>query len=90
VRFALLASLVLGVAPPVLAHPLAPCVLELRETAGGQVDVGWKTPLVRPRGAELEPVLPRPSPGGSNACRCTPWDRWRGTGGSTAWSPWCV
>src|SRR5213593_3687049 len=57
-RFALLASLVFGLAPPVLAHPLAPCVLELRETAGGQVDVGWKTPLVRPRGAELEPVLP--------------------------------
>jgi hydrogenase/urease accessory protein HupE len=40
------------------AHPLAPCVLELRETAAGRVEVGWKTPLVRPRGAALEPVLP--------------------------------
>jgi len=57
-RFALLASLVFGLAPPVLAHPLAPCVLEMRETAGGQAEVGWKTPLPRPRGAELVPVLP--------------------------------
>ena len=57
-RFALLASLVFGLAPPVLAHPLAPCVLEMRETAGGQAEVGWKTPLPRPRGAELAPVLP--------------------------------
>ena len=40
------------------AHPLAPCVLELREAASGQVAVGWKTPLLRPRGAELSPVLP--------------------------------
>src|SRR2546427_218444 len=46
------------VATAVRAHPLAPCVLEMRETGGGQVDVGWKTPLLRPRGAELEPVLP--------------------------------
>src|SRR5213593_2636417 len=40
------------------AHPLAPCVLEMREAGSGRVDVGWKTPLLRPRGAELEPVLP--------------------------------
>ncbi len=40
------------------AHPLAPCVLELRESDSGQVAVGWKTPLLRPRGAELNPVLP--------------------------------
>src|SRR5213593_4610753 len=41
-RFALLASLVFGLAPPVLAHPLAPSVLEMRETVGGQAEVGWK------------------------------------------------
>jgi len=40
------------------AHPLAPAVLEIRETGDGRADVGWKTPLARPRGAELEPVLP--------------------------------
>jgi hypothetical protein len=40
------------------AHPLAPCVLELHEAGSGQVAVGWKTPLLRPRGAELSPVLP--------------------------------
>ncbi len=40
------------------AHPLAPCVLELHEAGAGRVTVGWKTPLLRPRGAELHPVLP--------------------------------
>ena len=40
------------------AHPLAPAVLEIRETGGGRADVGWKTPLARPRGADLEPLLP--------------------------------
>jgi len=40
------------------AHPLAPCVLEIHELGGGRAEVGWKTPLLRPRGAELEPVLP--------------------------------
>src|SRR5262245_64067827 len=36
------------------AHPLAPAVLEIRETGDGHADVGWKTPLARPRGAEIE------------------------------------
>jgi|SRR5579862_2176665 len=57
-RIGPVAALVLGVAAAALAHPLAPCVLELRETSGGVVEVGWKTPLVRARGAELVPVLP--------------------------------
>jgi hydrogenase/urease accessory protein HupE len=47
------------------AHPLAPCLLELRAGADGRVAVGWKTPLVMPRGAALEPVLP---------ARCRPLD----------------
>ena len=84
-------ALVLGLAPPVLAHPLAPCLLEIRETGGGRADVGWKTPLARPRGAALVPVLPahcRPT----GARTVTPegggvWTRWtvdcgsRGLGG---------
>src|SRR5207249_1534941 len=57
-RPGVVAVLVLGLVRVALAHPLAPCVLELRETPGGVVEVGWKTPLVRARGAELEPVLP--------------------------------
>lgn len=50
--------LVLAGAPAVLAHPLAPSLLEVRERGDGRVDVGWKTPLVRPRGTSLAPVLP--------------------------------
>ena len=53
-----LAALLVALAPAARAHPLAPCVLEMRETSGGRVEVGWKTPLVRPRGAGLEPMLP--------------------------------
>src|SRR5213593_2049295 len=53
-----LAALLLAIAPAARAHPLAPCVLEMRETGGGRVEVGWKTPLMRPRGAGLEPALP--------------------------------
>jgi hydrogenase/urease accessory protein HupE len=33
-------------------------LLELRELGDGRVEVGWKTPLVRPRGAALSPILP--------------------------------
>ena len=51
-----LAALLLAVAPATRAHPLAPCVLGLRETGGGRAEVGWKTPLVHPRGADLQPV----------------------------------
>src|SRR5437870_5256026 len=53
-----LAALLLAIAPAARAHPLAPCVLEIRETGGGRAEVGWKAPLVRPRGADLQPVLP--------------------------------
>jgi hydrogenase/urease accessory protein HupE len=51
--------IVLGlVAVPVLAHPLAPSVLELHETGGGRVDVAWKTTLFRSPGSDPEPLLP--------------------------------
>jgi len=57
VRGALLVVL-LALPTAVRAHPLAPCVLEIHEGTDGRADVGWKTPLTRPRGADLEPVLP--------------------------------
>src|SRR5439155_25131090 len=64
------------------AHPLAPCVLEMREAGGGRVEVGWKTPLLRPRGAELEPVLP---------ARChAVGPRTVGEDGGGIWTRWTV
>lgn len=40
------------------AHPLAPALLELREQAGGVVDVRWKTPLLKQTGVRLQPIMP--------------------------------
>ena len=40
------------------AHPLAPALLELREQAGGRVDILWKEPLVRVPGPPAVPALP--------------------------------
>ena len=40
------------------AHPLAPCLLELREQAGGLVEVKFKTPAKRLPGTKLVPLLP--------------------------------
>jgi len=50
------AAVVLAV--PAAGHRLAPSLLELREVGNGQVTVLWKTPLQRPVGSDLEPVLP--------------------------------
>ncbi len=43
---------------PAAAHRLAPSLLSLRETGGGEVRVLWRTPLLQPSGARLEPALP--------------------------------
>jgi hydrogenase/urease accessory protein HupE len=40
------------------AHRLAPALFEVRELAGGELRVRWKTPLLRPTGADLRPALP--------------------------------
>jgi hydrogenase/urease accessory protein HupE len=40
------------------AHPLAPALLELIETAPGVGEVRWKTARLRPRGMDIAPELP--------------------------------
>jgi hypothetical protein len=50
-------SLLLG-AGGVLAHPLAPALLELREHGGGHVEVKFKTAAKRLAGTKLVPSLP--------------------------------
>jgi hypothetical protein len=50
-------SLLLG-AGLARAHPLAPALLELREHAGGRVEVKFKTPAKRLPGTNLVPLLP--------------------------------
>jgi hypothetical protein len=49
---------VIPVAQPVHAHPLAPSLLELRESRGGVVAVRFRTPRVQSAGAALRPELP--------------------------------
>lgn len=53
-----LAGAVLLLASAGWAHPLAPALLELVETPDGPVEVVWKTPLQRPVGSDVQPVLP--------------------------------
>lgn len=50
-------AMVLGVSSA-SAHPLAPALLELREEAGGQVAVTWRTSALRVPGARIVPHLP--------------------------------
>ncbi|HEY1075942.1 MAG TPA: HupE/UreJ family protein [Fontimonas sp.] len=52
------AALLPLLALPAQAHPLAPALLELRETAPATYDVQWRTSLLRVRGGELQPVWP--------------------------------
>jgi hydrogenase/urease accessory protein HupE len=53
----------LSLALPAGAHNLAPAYLELRERAGGEVEVLWKQSSLTPRGVRLEPALPCPATG---------------------------
>jgi len=58
-RRGLLVALVLAAwTTPLLAHPLAPALLELRELGDGRVAVMWKTSRYRATGSDAEPVLP--------------------------------
>lgn len=45
-------------APTAGAHPLAPALLDLRETAPGHYELLWRTSLVRARGSEVAPQWP--------------------------------
>lgn len=44
------------------AHSLSPSLLVMRESAGGDVEVTWKTPLMRLPGVDLRPLLPADCP----------------------------
>lgn len=63
-RFSVLAAglaavcLLFASATTVRAHPLAPSLLELRDTGAGRFAVRWKTSAFRPTGAHLAPILP--------------------------------
>lgn len=39
-------------------HPLAPALLELQSIGNGRAEVTWKTSRLRPRGVDIQPVLP--------------------------------
>ena len=58
--FGLALALAIGAAPAaeLWAHPLAPPLLEIREQAGGIVEVTWKTPALVAPGAHVRPALP--------------------------------
>ena len=61
VRGAVLAALLLlgpGWADLAEAHPLAPSLLDLRETASGRITALWRRPQLLRVGVRLEPVLP--------------------------------
>lgn len=55
---ALLFALALFVAGGAFAHPLAPALLSLHETAPGRYEVLWRSSLLRARGAEPTPQWP--------------------------------
>ena len=60
--FLVFAVLLLGQGTPVLAHKLAPSLLEIRETDAGHYEVSWKTPRFSSTPVPVVPRLP-------DACR---------------------
>jgi hydrogenase/urease accessory protein HupE len=58
-RIGLLITLAVALLPAQgTAHPLAPALLEVVESAPGRAEVHWKTSRLRPRGMEISPLLP--------------------------------
>lgn len=94
-RAALVCGLMLAVgaaalmpSKPAHGHALAPSLLALRESGEGRIEVLWKTPLIRPTGTELRPIVSAVSGG------CAPLGRVETAveaGGAVAtWSVDCV
>ena len=54
----LLLGILASVPAEVGAHPLAPALLDIRESEAGRADVSWKTSLLRVPGSNIQPVLP--------------------------------
>ncbi len=42
----------------VQAHPLAPALLDIRESGKGRAEISWKTSLLRVPGTNVQPLLP--------------------------------
>ena len=80
----LLLGILASVSAEVWAHPLAPALLDIRESEGGRADVSWKRSLLRIPGSNVEPVLP-------SSCRAlTPPTLIEGTNSvTTRWSVSC-
>jgi hydrogenase/urease accessory protein HupE len=71
-----------GLTPtPLASHPLDPALLELRESADGQVALLWRVPRAQPTNAPLRPTLParcasRTEPSVSETASATLTIRW--------------
>jgi hydrogenase/urease accessory protein HupE len=57
-RAAIVTALALLVCTPVAAHPLAPSLLSIEESADGSIAVTFKMARLQPNGGEVEPALP--------------------------------
>ena len=58
-KLSLAAALIFMVqASGVMAHPMAPSLLEVTESEAGRAEVTWKTPMTRIPGREMRPRLP--------------------------------
>ena len=52
----------LALATGVQAHPLAPALLEIEAQGENRAEIAWKTSRLRPRGADIRPLLPEACP----------------------------
>ena len=61
-KVALLTVFWAGLQGEARAHPLAPGLLEIKALGQGRAEVTWKTSRLRPRGVEIQPILPPECP----------------------------
>lgn len=57
-RLSILSLLLVSLLQPVQAHPLAPALLELRQTDATHYDVLWRSSVTRAQGSDVRPQLP--------------------------------